>query len=128
MTAIARLLLPILRLAGRWLIRRVIRHGAKRILARIEARIEEFHDRILDLRDDRRRAKTKAWTRRCDRRIRWLQFRIRWRTRVVQFIARHQGKLTTESLRLADQQYDRLSERIPERPPRDAWDAWRKAA
>ncbi len=128
MTAIARLILPILRWCGRWLIRRSIKRGVPAILRRIAGRIDEFEDRVDEWIARRGKAKTVTRARQCERRIRWLKFRIRWRVRVVQFLEKYRARLTRKALEIADGQFDRLDERLPDWAPRDSWDQWRKAA
>ena len=128
MTAIARLILPILRWCGRWLIRRSIKRGVPAILRRIAGRIDEFRDRFEELREKARHAKTALMRRRCGRRMKWLQFRISWRERLVRFLEKYRARLTRAALEGADRAIDRLDERLPDWAPRDSWDQWRKAA
>jgi hypothetical protein len=94
--------LPVLRRAGRWLIRRLVQWGLPRVITFMECRIDTFKDR-------RDRART-------NRRKKWLTWRIAWRQRVIIWLKRHQAKLTTRIIKSFNRAYDAGLEAIP-------WDA-----
>ena len=94
---------------GKWLLRLIARHGAKRLAAYMRVRIDVFADK-------RKRARTK-------RRRRWLDGRIhRWRYAVA-FLEQNEQKITIGVIRQAEQLIASGEERIP-----FIADTYRKAA
>ena len=97
--ALLRAFIPILRAAGRWLIRRLVEWGLPRLVVFIECRIDGFKGRL-------KRAKTK-------RRKAWLRWRISWRRRVLRWLGEQKAKLTAKAIAALDRGVDATAERIP---------------
>ena len=92
-------LVAMVRSAGRWLIKRLVRHGHTKVLAFIELRIETFRDRL-------ERARKKHRKRR-------LRRRIAWRVRLLSWLRVHEKTHTKTVLKLVDRQVDELGRKVP---------------
>ncbi len=101
-TALQAAFLPLLRRAGRWLIKRLVRWGLPKLIHFIECRIDTFQDRLGRARTKRRKA--------------WLRWRISWRRKVLRWLREHQRQLTVKAIRALDRGVDAAARRIP-------WDA-----
>jgi hypothetical protein len=84
---------------GRWLIKRMAKHGSVKVQAFVEIRIDTFRDRL-------KRARTKA-----GRRLRRRQ--IAWRVKLLAWLKRNQAKHTATVIRLADRSIDTLGRKVP---------------
>lgn len=97
--ALYKAFLPILRAAGRWLIRRLVRWGLPRVIMFLECRIDTISDR-------RKRARSK-------RRKRWLLWRMTWRHKLIMWLQKHSLMLTKRVIGGLENAYDKGIERIP---------------
>ena len=100
--ALQKAFMPILRTAGMWLIRRLVKWGLPRLMMFIECRIDTFQDRLKTARTKRRRA--------------WLRWRISWRRKVLRWLESHKKQLTARAIKLLDRGVGTIAQRIP-------WDA-----
>lgn len=85
--------------AGRWLIRRLVKWGIRKLIGFVEARIDTFEYRL-------GRARSK-------RRKRWLRWKIAWRVKLLVWLKKRRCRLTKRASRTLEKQWDKLGERVP---------------
>jgi hypothetical protein len=111
-TALYSAFLPILRLAGRWLIRRAVKWGIPKLITFIECRIDVIETKLSRARTHRRK--------------RWLRWRIEWRRTVLVWLKRYRAKLQARMVRTLNKYYDKGLERLPWDAVGERYSDWRK--
>lgn len=111
-TALYTAFLPILRMAGRWLIRRLVSFGVPKVIAFLEMRIATFVRRQKNARTRRRKQ--------------WLGFRIKWRHKVLVWLDHSKSVLKTHMVNNLEKLYDNGLERIPWDTRGERYSSWLK--
>ncbi len=98
--------------AGRWLIRRLVKWGIRKLIGFVEARIDTFYRRLGKARSKRRK--------------RWLKWRITWRLWILCWLKNHRARLTRAASRRLEKQWDKLGERVPWDVLGERYETWKR--
>lgn len=98
--------------AGRWLIRRLVKWGIRKLIGFVEARIDTFVWRLKKARSKRRK--------------RWLRWRIRWRVKLLAWLCKRRARLTRAASRRLEKQWDKLGKRVPWDVLGERYETWKR--
>ena len=98
--------------AGRWLIRRLVKWGIRKLIGFVEARIDTFRRRL-------GRARSK-------RRKRWFRWRISWRVKLLVWLKKRRARWTCAASKRLEKQWDKLGERVPWDVLGERYETWKR--
>lgn len=112
-----RIAFELLKMVGRWVLRRVSERGRTRILEYMREKIDTFS------------AKAEAFAKEGKTlRAGWYRFRMRNWTKVAQWLEKHWGRITRAGAKRIDRAIDRLHERaaseLPDQVPCECFESW----